>query len=96
MVRARPVLTMLTALLLAVPGITALSSAARAADADLAVNGGFESGLSGWSCTAGSGTTVNSPVHSGGSALQATPAGRTCRSLSWVMLIEDVRGRGMG
>ncbi|MFI6251260.1 chitinase [Streptomyces sp. NPDC051016] len=73
--RARPVLTFLTAVLLAVPGITALSSAARAADADLAVNGGFESGLSGWSCTAGSGTTVNSPVHGGGSALQATPAG---------------------
>ncbi|MGW7242614.1 chitinase [Streptomyces sp. NPDC054804] len=66
---------MLTALLLAVPGITALSSAARAADADLAVNGGFESGLSGWTCTAGSGTTVGSPVHSGSSALQATPAG---------------------
>ncbi|MFJ3777487.1 chitinase [Streptomyces sp. NPDC090075] len=75
MVRARPVLTFLTAVLLAVPGITALSSAARAADADLAVNGGFESGLSGWSCTASSGTTVNSPVHGGGSALQATPAG---------------------
>ncbi|MFG2939098.1 chitinase [Streptomyces sp. NPDC048282] len=75
MVRARPVLTFLTAVLLAVPGITALSSAARAADADLAVNGGFESGLSGWSCTAGSGTTVNSPVHGGVSALQATPAG---------------------
>ncbi|MFJ9566588.1 chitinase [Streptomyces fuscichromogenes] len=66
---------MLTALLLAVPGITALSSAARAADADLAVNGGFESGLSGWTCTAGSGTTVDSPVHSGASALRATPAG---------------------
>ncbi|MEU5309968.1 glycoside hydrolase family 18 protein [Streptomyces sp. NPDC021562] len=66
---------MLTAALLAVPGITALSSAARAADADLAVNGGFESGLSGWTCTAGSGMTVNSPVHSGSSALQATPLG---------------------
>ncbi|MCG7204384.1 chitinase [Streptomyces arenae] len=73
MVRARPFLTLLTALLLALPGVTALSSAARAADADLVVNGGFESGLSGWSCTAA--TTVGSPVHSGGSALQATPAG---------------------
>ncbi|MEU6090135.1 glycoside hydrolase family 18 protein [Streptomyces sp. NPDC047085] len=58
---------------LAVPGITALSSAARAADADIATNGGFESGLSGWTCTAG--TTVNSPVHGGSSALQATPVG---------------------
>ncbi|MFE4574349.1 chitinase [Streptomyces chartreusis] len=58
---------------LTLPGLTALSSAARAADADLARNGGFESGLDGWTCTAG--TTVNSPVRSGASALQATPAG---------------------
>ncbi|GAA3153125.1 glycoside hydrolase family 18 protein [Streptomyces rameus] len=71
--RPRFVLAALTAALLALPGITALSSAARAADVDVAVNGGFESGLTGWTCTAG--TTVNSPVHSGGSALQATPAG---------------------
>ncbi|MEU2224670.1 glycoside hydrolase family 18 protein [Streptomyces sp. NPDC018347] len=71
--RPRSALAALTAALLAVPGITALSSAAGAADADIAVNGGFESGLTGWTCTAG--TTVNSPVHSGGSALQGTPAG---------------------
>ncbi len=71
--RPRSVLALLTAALLAVPGITALSSAARAADADLVRNGGFESGLDGWTCTAG--TTVNSPVHGGSSALQATPAG---------------------
>ncbi|GGJ49280.1 chitinase [Streptomyces brasiliensis] len=72
---ARSVLAVLTAALLAVPGIAALSSAARAADADLARNGGFESGLDGWNCSAGSGTTVTSPVRSGGSALRATPAG---------------------
>ncbi|MFF7973520.1 carbohydrate binding domain-containing protein [Streptomyces sp. NPDC007905] len=71
--RPRSVLALLTAALLAVPGITALSSAARAADADLARNGGFESALDGWTCTAGS--AVNSPVHSGSHALQATPAG---------------------
>ncbi|MES4889105.1 glycoside hydrolase family 18 protein [Streptomyces sp. NPDC096012] len=71
--RPRSVSALLTAALLAVSGVTALSSAARAADADMIRNGGFESGLSGWTCTAG--TTVNSPVHSGGSALQATPAG---------------------
>ncbi|MFC9844521.1 chitinase [Streptomyces sp. NPDC060223] len=53
--------------------MTALSSAARAADADLAKNGGFEAGLDNWTCTAA--TTVNSPVRSGSSALQATPAG---------------------
>ncbi|WP_317445678.1 glycoside hydrolase family 18 protein [Streptomyces collinus] len=71
--RPRSVLALLTAALLAVPGITALSSAAVAADADLARNGGFESGLDNWSCTAGK--TVGSPVHSGSAALQATPAG---------------------
>ncbi|WP_128801784.1 MULTISPECIES: glycoside hydrolase family 18 protein [unclassified Streptomyces] len=69
----RSVLAALTATLLAVPGLTVLTSSAQAADADLARNGGFESGLDGWNCTAG--TTVNSPVHSGSSALQATPAG---------------------
>lgn len=71
--RVRSVLALCAATVLAVPGITALSSAARAADADLARNGGFEAGLDGWTCTAGS--VVNSPVRSGGSALKATPAG---------------------
>ncbi|MHB9858722.1 chitinase [Streptomyces sp. YIM S03343] len=71
--RTRPVLAALAAALLAVPGITALSSTARASDADLAKNGGFESGLTGWTCTAGN--TVSTPVHSGSSALQATPSG---------------------
>ncbi|MET7697881.1 glycoside hydrolase family 18 protein [Streptomyces sp. NPDC005485] len=71
----RRLLAVGTAVLLAVPGMTALSSAARAADADLARNGGFESGLDGWTCTAGSGASVNSPVRSGSSALKATPAG---------------------
>jgi chitinase len=61
------------AVALAVPGLTALATDAGAADADLARNGGFESGLDGWTCTAG--ITVGSPVHGGGSALQATPAG---------------------
>jgi chitinase len=58
---------------LAVPGLVALSSAARAADADLVKNGGFEAGLDGWTCTAGA--AVTSPVRSGSSALRATPAG---------------------
>jgi len=43
-----------------------------AAAAELAVNGGFESGsLSPWSCTGNLGTVVTSPVHSGTRALQA-------------------------
>ncbi|MGW1955525.1 chitinase [Streptomyces sp. NPDC001920] len=70
--RFRP-LALLAAVVLTLPGVTALSSAARAADADLVRNGGFESGLDGWTCPAG--TTVNSPVRSGSFALQATPAG---------------------
>ncbi|WP_030422082.1 chitinase [Streptomyces sp. NRRL F-5065] len=69
----RPLIALLTAAALAVPGQAALSSAARAADADLVVNGGFESGLDGWTCTAG--TTTSSPVRSGTSALTATPSG---------------------
>ncbi|WP_329625555.1 glycoside hydrolase family 18 protein [Streptomyces sp. NBC_01255] len=50
-------------------------AAALAADAELARNGGFEAGLDGWNCTAGSGAVVSSPVHGGTKALQATPAG---------------------
>lgn len=48
---------------------------ASAADVNNAKNAGFESGLGNWTCSAGSGTTVSSPVHSGSAALKATPAG---------------------
>ncbi|MEU6521037.1 glycoside hydrolase family 18 protein [Streptomyces sp. NPDC046978] len=68
----RRLLAVCTATALALPGLAALAPAARAADVDLTRNGGFESGLDGWSCTAG--TTVGSPVHSGTAALRATPA----------------------
>ncbi|GGS89897.1 chitinase [Streptomyces chromofuscus] len=49
---------------------------ASAADINNAKNAGFESGLTNWTCSAGSGTTVASPVHGGSSALKATPAGQ--------------------
>ncbi|MET9501063.1 glycoside hydrolase family 18 protein [Streptomyces sp. NPDC006622] len=49
---------------------------ASAADVDNARNAGFESGLADWACSAGSGTTVTSPVHGGTAALKATPAGQ--------------------
>ncbi|MFI6205839.1 chitinase [Streptomyces sp. NPDC051041] len=49
---------------------------ASAADVDNVRNGGFESGLSGWTCSAGSAATVSSPVHGGSAALKATPAGQ--------------------
>lgn len=56
-------------------GLVVSAETARAADADIAVNGSFESGLAGWSCTGGSGASVSTPVHGGASALKATPAG---------------------
>ncbi|MGW7621853.1 chitinase [Streptomyces antimycoticus] len=56
-------------------GLVALGGTAAGAAANLAQNPGFESGLSGWTCSAGSGSTVASPVHSGSAALKATPAG---------------------
>ncbi|TXS57159.1 chitinase [Streptomyces sp. t39] len=65
----------LTAAVLAASALVATASSATAADAELARNGGFEAGLTGWSCTAGSGAAVSSPVHGGTSALKATPAG---------------------
>lgn len=63
-----------TALALAVAGLA--TTPASAADVNNARNAGFESGLGNWTCTAASGTTVSSPVHSGTAALKATPAGQ--------------------
>ncbi|WP_405880012.1 glycoside hydrolase family 18 protein [Streptomyces sp. NBC_01136] len=56
--------------------LTGLAGQAQAADINNAKNGGYESGLSNWTCTAASGTTVSSPVHSGSAALKGTPAGQ--------------------
>ncbi|MEU0336962.1 glycoside hydrolase family 18 protein [Streptomyces sp. NPDC006193] len=63
-----------TALALSLAGLTA--APASAADVNNVRNAGFESGLADWTCTAGSGTTVSSPVHGGSSALKAVPAGQ--------------------
>ncbi|MGW2367594.1 chitinase [Streptomyces sp. NPDC001667] len=66
----------LLATALAATGLTAFGgSPAHAADVNLVKNPGFESGLSNWTCSSDSGTTVTSPAHSGTSALKATPAG---------------------
>ncbi|MFF3291186.1 chitinase [Streptomyces sp. NPDC003023] len=65
----------LAAAVLAVTGLVATAQTASAADTELARNGGFEAGLTGWSCTAGSGAAVSSPTHSGVSSLKGTPAG---------------------
>ncbi|WP_444852267.1 chitinase [Streptomyces sp. NPDC000229] len=54
----------------------AATGTAHAADVNVARNAGFESGLANWTCSAGSGTTVSSPVHGGAAALKATPGGQ--------------------
>lgn len=78
------------AALLAVPllAAVALAAPAQAADGELAVNGGFESGLSGWSCTASSGAGVSSPVHAGSGALQATPSGLDSAQCSQTVAVQ--------
>ncbi|MFF2227735.1 chitinase [Streptomyces globisporus] len=74
-VRFSGLLAAATAAVLAAGALVATAPAAGAADVDLARNGGFESGLDGWSCTAASGAAVSTPVHGGTKALKATPAG---------------------
>ncbi|MET8075274.1 glycoside hydrolase family 18 protein [Streptomyces sp. NPDC005303] len=61
---------------LALGGALGLAGPASAADVNNAKNAGFESGLTNWTCSASSGTTVASPVHGGSAALKATPAGQ--------------------
>ncbi|HCU48741.1 MAG TPA: chitinase, partial [Micromonosporaceae bacterium] len=59
-------------LVLALVATGGLFAATNASAAELAVNGGFETGsLSPWSCTGNLGSVVSSPVHSGTRALQA-------------------------
>ncbi|PNV32969.1 chitinase [Streptomyces sp. DH-12] len=65
---------LVSALALALP--LAGAGQATAADVNNAKNAGFESGLSGWTCSANSGSVVPSPVHGGSAALKATPAGQ--------------------
>ncbi|MFB7513735.1 chitinase [Streptomyces sp. NPDC056144] len=48
---------------------------AQAADVNVAKNAGFENGLTNWSCSAGSGAAVSTPVRTGAGALKATPGG---------------------
>ncbi len=84
----RRALPLLTAAALAVAGFLAVGPTAAAADADLVRNGGFESGLDGWSCSGGSGVTVTTPVHGGSSALRATPAGQDNARCSQTVTVE--------
>ncbi|GAA2329462.1 glycoside hydrolase family 18 protein [Streptomyces caniferus] len=70
--RRRLLAAALTALAAAAATLSG-STPAAAADVNAARNAGYESGLSNWTCSAGSGSTVGSPVHSGTGALKATP-----------------------
>ncbi|WP_189968604.1 chitinase [Streptomyces violascens] len=70
--RARFGLAVAAAGALSLAGLTGVASAA---DVNNVKNAGFESGLGGWSCSAGSGSVVSSPVHGGTAALKATPSG---------------------
>ncbi|WP_439679577.1 fibronectin type III domain-containing protein [Embleya sp. MST-111070] len=73
--RGHPTLAALAAITLAGAGLTLVGAgSARAAD-NLVSNPGFEDGLSGWTCSAGSGAAASTPVHAGTGALKATPAG---------------------
>ncbi|AWT45199.1 MULTISPECIES: chitinase [Streptomyces] len=66
--------TLVSALALSLTGVGA--GQASAADVNNVKNAGFESGLTGWTCSANSGTTVSSPVHGGTAALKAAPGGQ--------------------
>lgn len=56
--------------------VAGLATDAEAADINNAKNAYYESGLTNWTCSAYSGTTVTSPVHGGAAALKGTPAGQ--------------------
>ncbi|MGW1229790.1 chitinase [Streptomyces sp. NPDC002530] len=73
--RMTGLLAAFSAALLAAGGLAAAAPSAAAADGDLARNGTFEAGLTGWNCSGGTGAVVSTPVHGGTSALKATPAG---------------------
>ncbi|MCX4743966.1 glycosyl hydrolase family 18 protein [Kitasatospora sp. NBC_01287] len=64
------------------------SAAAVAATTNLVANPGFENGLSSWTCSAGSGATVTGPVHSGTSALIATPTGQDTAQCSQTVSVQ--------
>ena len=71
--RSRKRIAVLVSAALALGGaasVSVLSGAAGAATVNLLANPGFETGsLSGWTCDAGTGSVVTSPVHSGSYAL---------------------------
>ncbi|MGA5822139.1 chitinase [Kitasatospora sp. NPDC094028] len=70
----RSLLAGASALAIGLAGLTLAGTGAHAADGELIVNGGFETGdLSNWTCT--NGTVQNATAHTGTYALQSTPGG---------------------
>ena len=68
--RVRVLIAVGTTLALGLGGAAVLATTASAASANLLTNPGFEDGnLTGWTCDAGTGSVVTSPVHSGTYAL---------------------------
>src|SRR4051794_27298757 len=65
-VLAAAMAALLTSALLATPPATAATN--------LVSDPGFESGLAGWTCDAGTAATVSAPVHTGTQALAGTPS----------------------
>ncbi|GAA2241506.1 glycoside hydrolase family 18 protein [Streptomyces amakusaensis] len=68
--------------------VTGMSGTAQAADINVAKNAGFESGLSSWTCSGGTGTNVSTPVRTGASALKATPAGADNAKCSQIVAVK--------
>ncbi|MEU5238197.1 glycoside hydrolase family 18 protein [Streptomyces lydicus] len=68
------------------PASAATGSAA--ADVNVAKNAGYEAGLGNWTCSAGSGSTVGSPVHGGVAALKATPSASDNATCSQVVAVK--------
>lgn len=62
------------------------AAAAAAATANLLANPGFESGLSGWTCTLGT-AAVTTPAHAGADSLSGTPAGQDFAQCSQVVSV---------
>jgi chitinase len=85
--RPRLLATVLTAAL-ALAGTALAAGPAAAADVNNVRNGGFESGLTDWTCSAASGAAVTSPVHGGSRALKATPAGQDNARCSQVVAVK--------
>ncbi|MFF1565325.1 chitinase [Streptomyces sp. NPDC058293] len=69
-------------------GGTALATTAQAADINVAKNAGFESDLSNWTCSPGTGSVVGSPVHGGARALKGTPTAQDTAQCSQAVAVK--------